>query len=134
LAGAVLEPVPVATARRHGVEKIVAVDVYSSLKDPHNPKDGIDVLYKTLYVMNGCLWNLQKKKWTVFLAPALESIRQAKWPAYEQLIQLGEQAARPRLDEIHSLMKEHPGADSPNLWRTPRHKRPAEHSSGAFGR
>ena len=103
--GGVLNMVPVAAARLMGADAVIAVDVEKGL-DPDGPfSTPFDLLFRVEDVQSYNLVELQLKMAEIILNPQVQGYHWSEFQKYQELVQLGRDAAAGQMDAITALTR-----------------------------
>jgi len=96
--------VPVDAARKLGAEKVIAVDLRSPLPPPDEKMSAADAIIRMATLATERATGEQVARADVVIRPDMGDVYWSELSSLEGLIELGEVAARARLDEIKKLV------------------------------
>lgn len=102
--GSASESVPAGKVRELGADRVIAVDVSHVLKTEEEPKNVLEILYRTEDITSYHLSMERLKDADVIISPDVHELTWAEFGKAEQIIAEGEKAAKAMLPEIHRLM------------------------------
>ena len=113
--GGLVANVPAAAARALGADIVIAVDVNAEgAKFLGPPQSAIGVIFQSMMVVQRTVSSLQLQDADIVIRPRVGHIRWDEMKRGEELIQLGEKAARSTLTRIKRLLE--PTAEPPAKW------------------
>jgi len=104
--GGVLDAVPAGPAKNAGAEVVIGVDVGFNLCHVPPIEDGIDAINRATEIMSFYLNRERRDIADVLIEPAVKHIEWNDFFNYEELIREGENAARPKIEEIRDLLEQ----------------------------
>lgn len=113
--GGLVANVPAAAARSLGADVVIAVDVNSegaTFLGP--PQSAIGVIFQSMMVVQRTVSALQLQDADIVIRPRIGHIRWDEMKRADELIRLGEEAARATLARIQHLLE--PAAEPPAKW------------------
>ncbi|HSU79755.1 MAG TPA: patatin-like phospholipase family protein [Candidatus Angelobacter sp.] len=102
--GGVVDRVPTQIVRDMGADLVISVDV-SSFSGDAVIQSIFDVIVQSIDIMQQQLVNLQETHADVVIKPPVSHFNSRAFTNLEQIIKLGEEAARSKLSDIQSLIK-----------------------------
>jgi NTE family protein len=102
--GGVVDRVPTQIVREMGADLVISVDV-SSFSGDTVVQSIFDVIVQSIDIMQQQLVNLQETHADVVIRPAVSYFNSRAFTNLEQIIKLGEEAARSQVTEIQSLIR-----------------------------
>jgi NTE family protein len=102
--GGVVDRVPTKIVREMGADLVISVDV-SSFSGDAVVQSVFDVIVQSIDIMQQQLVNLQETHADVVIKPPVSNFNSKAFVNLEQIIKLGEDAAKGKLSEIQSLIK-----------------------------
>ena len=113
--GGLVANVPAAAARSLGADVVIAVDVNAEgAKFLGPPQSAIGVIFQSMMVVQRTVSMLQLQDADVVVRPRVGHIRWDEIGRADELIRLGEEAARPTVHRIKSLLEA--GMEQPPKW------------------
>ncbi len=117
--------VPAAAARSLGADLVIAVDVNAEgAKFLGPPQSAIGVIFQSMMVVQRTVSSLQLLDADIVIRPRVGHIRWDEMKRADELIRLGEEAARATLPRIQRLLES--AAEQPTKWYQLRRRRQAE--------
>ncbi len=103
--GSASESVPAGKVRELGADRVIAVDVSHELKSEEEPKNVLEILYRTEDITSYHLSKERLKEADVIISPNVHHLTWAEFRKAEEIIAEGEKAAEAMLPEIERLMQ-----------------------------
>ncbi len=123
--GGLVANVPAAAARSLGADVVIAVDVNAEgAKFLGPPQSAIGVIFQSMMVVQRTVSVLQLQDADIVVRPRCGHIRWDEMKRADELIRLGEEAARATLNRIQRLIQ--PVTDPPPKWYQLRRRQQAE--------
>ncbi len=101
--GCTVSTIPSIEARKHGADVVIGVDVGSSFSRTCTIEDGIDSMNRAMEIMNFHLRQKDRDNPDVLIEPAVNNIEWTNVCNFQELIHLGESAARSKIEEIKKI-------------------------------
>ncbi|MEW5723765.1 MAG: patatin-like phospholipase family protein [Thermodesulfobacteriota bacterium] len=120
--GGVINMVPALPVRHMGAEAVLAVDVEKTITQEEHPGAALDLLFRVEDVQNYYLREIQLREADLVLSPKVGHLHWSDFPQAAEMIQLGQDEAEGRLEEIRALVR--------RRWR--RWRRPARPPARAW--
>ena len=102
--GGWMNRIPVNPLLAFGAEKVLAVDVSDNPLPDINPKRGFSILNEANRAAQIRLHELQCERASLIWYPPVEGINWADFSQLEQIVEIGREYARQRIDQIQRLM------------------------------
>ncbi len=103
--GSASESVPAGKVRELGADRVLAVDVSHELKTEDEPKNVLEILYRTEDITSYHLSKERLKEADLVISPDVHKLTWAEFKKAKEIIAEGEKAAEKMLPEIQRLME-----------------------------
>jgi NTE family protein len=102
--GSVTDLVPVGILKKSGYEKIIAVDVVRSLKNPNPPKNILEILFRVESISSFQLSAIQLKDADILIKPTVNQYNWSDFKMASEIILEGELATVQNIQNIKKLV------------------------------
>ncbi len=103
--GSWVSPVPVSAARKLGANVVIGVDISRDLDDTTELERGLNVMLRTSAITRQRLKEMELQNADVVIRPEVGDVHWADFSKLNQLIELGREAGRQKIDEIKKLTR-----------------------------
>jgi NTE family protein len=103
--GSWVSPVPVSAARKLGADFIIGVDISRDLDDTTELERGLNVMLRTSAITRQRLKEMELQNADVVIRPDVGHIHWANFSKLNELIELGRDACRHKIEEIKKMTK-----------------------------
>lgn len=103
--GSASQSVPAGRVRELGAERVLAINVMSSLKSIEQPQNVVDILYRAEDITSFHLSILRLREADLIIRPNVNHLSWADFDKIEEIISAGEKAALDNIDEIKKLVR-----------------------------
>lgn len=103
--GSWVSPVPVTAARKRGANFVIGVDISRDLDDTAELERGLNVMIRTSAITRQRLKEMELQSADVVIRPDVGNVHWANFSKLNQLIELGREASRQKIEEIKKMTK-----------------------------
>lgn len=103
--GSWVSPVPVTAARKSGANFVIGVDISRDLDDTAELERGLNIMLRTSAITRQRLKEMELQNADVVIRPDVGNVHWANFSKLNQLIELGRDACRLKIEEIKKMTK-----------------------------
>ncbi len=104
--GGVVQNLPVQTVKEQGAQVVIGVNVSTPLRDRAGVRDIIGVMDQTISIQMIAATHAQARQADLVIAPDLTGVSNADFANAEQIVAIGEEAARQALPRLKALARQ----------------------------